>query len=45
MVVADAEPTALRFPLLDLSDPGFLDLEALPREPLGAPEYVLTAAD
>ncbi|WP_433188963.1 endonuclease VII domain-containing protein [Actinoallomurus sp. CA-150999] len=45
VMVASAEPTELRFPPLDLSDPGFPDLEVLPREPLGAPEYVLTAAD
>ncbi|MFL6056858.1 MAG: endonuclease VII domain-containing protein [Actinoallomurus sp.] len=45
VIVASAEPTELRFPALDLSDPGFPDLEALPREPLGTPEYALTAAD
>ncbi|WP_460349056.1 endonuclease VII domain-containing protein [Actinoallomurus acanthiterrae] len=45
VTVASAEPAELWFPALDLSDPGFPDLEALPREPLGPPEYVLTSAD
>jgi Recombination endonuclease VII len=45
VIVASAEPSKWRFPVLDLSDPGFTDLDALPREPLGTPEYALTAAD
>lgn len=44
VLVADPEPTEARFPGLDLSDPGFTDLDALPSEPLGMPEYALTAA-
>ncbi|WP_345436669.1 endonuclease VII domain-containing protein [Actinoallomurus vinaceus] len=44
VMVASAEPSESRFPPLDLRDPGFPDLEALPREPLGPPEYVLTSA-
>ncbi|MCO6007772.1 endonuclease VII domain-containing protein [Actinoallomurus purpureus] len=45
VMVAGAEPAELRFRVLDLSDPGFPDLDALPREPLGPPEYALTSAD
>jgi hypothetical protein len=45
VIVASAEPSEARFPVLDLSDRGFTDLDALPREPLGTPEYALTAAD
>ncbi|MEV5749276.1 endonuclease VII domain-containing protein [Actinoallomurus sp. NPDC052308] len=43
--VVGPEPSQERFPGLDLSDPGFPDRGALPREPLGPPEWALTAAD
>jgi hypothetical protein len=45
VLVADSEPSESRFPELELSDPGFSDLDALPAGPLGPPEWVLTAAD
>ncbi|WP_345346738.1 endonuclease VII domain-containing protein [Actinoallomurus liliacearum] len=45
VIFAGGEPAEERFPALDLSDPGFPDRDALPREPLGRPEWALTAAD
>ncbi|MCO5997109.1 endonuclease VII domain-containing protein [Actinoallomurus rhizosphaericola] len=43
--VVGPEPSEERFPGLDLSDPGSPDRGALPRAPLGPPEWALTAAD